>query len=120
VKLAPKHPPGRCTRKARAFESEIRQLRAQGYTLEAIRGALADAGVQVSRSTVQREAARHVRDARAEDDASRHPARPAPAPAPTPARAELPSGKDIAEAFVRNHISNPLIRSRSSDEDRRH
>lgn len=58
MKLAPTDPPGRITRKARAFASEILQFRAQGYTFEAIREALAGAGVHVSNSTVQREVAR--------------------------------------------------------------
>lgn len=123
MKLAPKHPPGRRTRKARAFKAEIRQLRAEGYTFEAIRAALADAGVQVSRSTVQREAARQALDAAGEDGAVRHAAKPTkrrpPEPALAPARAEPLSGKDIAEAFVRSRITNPLIRNRSSDEDSR-
>ena len=118
MKLAPKHPPGRRTRKARAFEAEIRQLRAEGYTFEAIRAALADAGVLVSRCTVQREAARQALDAAAEgeDAAARNadtPIKRRPSvPAPTPARAEPLNGKDIAEAFVRNRITNPLIRNR--------
>ena len=59
-KLTPRHPPGRCTRKARAYAVEIRRLHALGYTLEAIREALADVGVNVSKSTVHRETARHV------------------------------------------------------------
>ena len=58
MKLAPKDPPGRSTRRARGFAAEIGQLRAQGYTFEAIREALAEAGVKVSKSTVQREMAR--------------------------------------------------------------
>jgi hypothetical protein len=126
MKLAPKHPPGRRTRKARAFEAEIRQLRAEGYTFESIRTALADAGVHVSRSTVQREAARQAHDAAAEadDGAARNTDMPMkrrpPRPALAPARAEPLSGKDIAEAFVRNRITNPLIRNRSPDEDSRH
>jgi biotin operon repressor len=127
MKLAPKHPPGRRTRKARAFEAEIRQLRAAGYTFESIRAALADAGVQVSRSTVQREAARQALDAAAEgaDGAARSADTPMkrqpPEPALAAARAEPLSGKDIAEAFVRNRITNPLIRNRSTnDEDSRH
>ncbi|KNZ30850.1 MAG: hypothetical protein AD742_20170 [Methylibium sp. NZG] len=126
MKLAPKHPPGRRTRKARAFEAEIRQLRAEGYTFEAIRAALADAGVLVSRSTVQREAARQELDAAAEveDGAARTAETPTKRRPPVPAlalpRAEPLSGKDIAEAFVRNRITNPLIRNRSSDEDSRH
>ena len=41
-------PPGRITRKARDLEADVVQLRAQGYTLEAIRQALAGAGVHVS------------------------------------------------------------------------
>lgn len=126
MKLAPKHPPGRRTRKARVFEAEIRQLRAEGYTFESIRAALADAGVQVSRSTVQREAAREALDVAAEGQhgAARNadtPTKRRPTePAPAPARAEPLSGKDIAEAFVRSRITNPLIRNRSTDEDSRH
>ena len=58
MRLNPKLPPGRVNRKARAFEPEIARLRSQGYTCEAIRAALADIGVNVSLSTVQREAAR--------------------------------------------------------------
>jgi IS30 family transposase len=43
---------------AGAFSQEIRRLRAEGYSFEAIREALAKAGVAVSNSTVQREARR--------------------------------------------------------------
>ena len=57
-RLIPRRPPGRCNRKARTFSAEIRRLRAEGYALEVIREALLDAGVVVSKSTVQREAAR--------------------------------------------------------------
>ncbi|WP_428424464.1 hypothetical protein [Methylibium sp.] len=130
MKLSPKRPPGRSTRKARAFGAEIGQLRAQGYTFEAIREALAEAGVHVSRSTVQREVARHAQGPTAVGAAGVFlplaPARtPAVTEAPaaldgTPARTELRSGKDIAEAFVRDRITNPLLRTRSSNEDSRH
>ena len=58
MKLVPKEPPGRSTRKARGFASDMRELRAQGYTFAAIREALAAAGVHVSNATVQREVAR--------------------------------------------------------------
>jgi hypothetical protein len=58
--LTPADSPGRQTRKARAFEADIRQLRAQGYTFQAIKETLAKSGVQVSKSTVQREAGRLV------------------------------------------------------------
>jgi hypothetical protein len=126
MKLAPKHPPGRQTRKARAFEAEIRQLRAEGYTFESIRAALADAGVQVSRSTVQREAARQALDAAAgvgdgaaRDSGTATTERP-PVPVLAPAGTESLSGKHIAEAFVRSRITNSLIRNRSTDEDSRH
>lgn len=132
--LTPKRPPGRSTRKARAFEADIAQLRAQGYTLEAIREALAEAGVHVGKSTVQREAARSTpgRQAKAVEvvtaGADRIAAPPhAPTGVETPvapvsasSRAELRSGKDIAEAFVRNRITNPLVRTRSSHENSRH
>jgi hypothetical protein len=52
--LTPETPPGRSTRKARGYTGEIAQLRAQGYSLEAIRLALAAAGIEVSLSTVCR------------------------------------------------------------------
>jgi len=124
VKLAPRVPPGRRNRKGRAFEAEIARLRAAGYTLEAIREALAAAGVHVSKSTVQREAARR-------SIATRTPVPTAPPPRPgpvhasptqplpagavaAPARAastfELRSGRDIAEVFMRGRITNPLVR----------
>lgn len=57
-RLTPKQPPGRITRKARAYTSEILRLRDAGYSFDAIREALADVGVKVSRSTVWRETAR--------------------------------------------------------------
>ena len=57
-RLIPRRPPGRCSRKARTFSAEIKRLRAEGYSFGAIREALAEAGVVVSTSTVQREAAR--------------------------------------------------------------
>ena len=118
-------PPGRITRKARDFEAEIVQLRAQGYTLVAIRRALAGAGVQVSISTVRREANRHaapkpVAAASSNTPGVRPPSPPkAAATSVAPARlvitAALPeqrSGKEIAEAFVRNQSTNPLIRAK--------
>ena len=116
MNLAPKTPPGRRTRKARAFAAEIGALRAQGYTLDAIREALADVGVQVSRATVSREAARAMAgNATPAVSASRPlaggvaPARSVGAIAPA---AGLPSGKDIAEAFARSQSTNPLIRAK--------
>jgi hypothetical protein len=57
-RLTPKQPPGRITRKARAYASEILRLHEAGYSLDAIREALADVGVKVSISTVWRETTR--------------------------------------------------------------
>lgn len=61
MQLTPRLPPGRKSRKALAFADEIRRLRALGYTTEAIRQALADAGIAVSASTVHREATRQIK-----------------------------------------------------------
>ena len=60
IKLVPSEPPGRSSRKARRFAPEMRALRAQGYTFEAIRLVLASSGVHVSNATVQREAASRI------------------------------------------------------------
>lgn len=57
MKLDPVGPPTGY-RRARRYASQMLELRLQGYTFEAIREALADAGVNVSNSTVQREVAR--------------------------------------------------------------
>lgn len=57
-RLTPRQPPGRTTRRARAYASEILRLREAGYSFDAIRSALADVGLKVSRSTVRRETMR--------------------------------------------------------------
>lgn len=125
--LVPSSPPGRRNRKGRAFEDQIARLRAEGYTLEAIRDALAAVGVHVSKSTVQREAARDANRVQAPGLAcsparrviasmtpSPLPTAPSPAtPATPPTAADRRSGKDIAEAFVRGRVTNPLISPRS-------
>lgn len=125
--LAPSSPPGRRNRKGRAFEDQIARLRAEGYTLEAIRDALAAVGVHVSKSTVQREAAREAKRSQAPGVAApsaKHviasatpsllPTAPSPAtPVTPPTPADRRSGKDIAEAFVRSRVTNPLISPRS-------
>jgi hypothetical protein len=122
--LVPTQPPGRATRKARAFAADIVQLRAQGYTLEAIRSALAAAGVCVSPSTVWREAKRTVPHPEARPTSSGMPdglatlPLPASTPAaaaaapPVPFRGDRRSGKEIAEEFMRSQITNPLIRAK--------
>ena len=122
MKLNPRIPPGRTNRKARAFASEIARLRLDGYGCGAIREALADAGVDVSKSTVQREVARLSRSAPLTTRyASTPPAHQRPGPdssgPPAPIQHRLAdeprSGKDIAEAFVKGRITNPLMRARS-------
>jgi hypothetical protein len=125
MKLVPIRPPGPNARKARAFEAEIRQLRARGYTFEAIREALAGAGVHVSNSTVQREVARaNKSEASASPTVLGGPSdRPALSLAPVVheppatlrgncATDDRRSGKDLAEAFVRSQSTNPLIRTK--------
>ena len=119
--LIPKHPPGRSNRKARAYAADIARLRTEGYTLEAIRSTLADAGLLVSLSTVQREAARPTRRALAADDRPVHhtPIQRAPQTSPpinaTPALGGGPrSAKEIAAEFMAKQITNPLVRHRSN------
>jgi len=126
MRLVPTEPPGRSTRKARDFETEIVQLRAQGYTLEAIRQALARAGVHVSIGTVRREAARPaaphlpgpVAETATPSVSARSPSRdpttvPTPAaPVTAPVPPERRSGREIAEVFMRDRTTNPLIRSK--------
>ena len=117
MSLTPQRPPGHANRKARAFESEMRLLREEGYTLQAIREALAEAGVRVSKSTVQRELTRPPRRRLAAPPpaAAVRSARPqliehAPAAvSPTP---EPLSGREIAEAFASTQITNPLLRAK--------
>ena len=120
MQLQPKHPPGRKRRKVRAFAAEICALQASGYTCEEIREALADLGVRVSRSTVQREAARSSQRtglaaaAVAMAVSAPSPAAPLPQRAPSP-RALRPHATDprtsrqIAEDFMKDQITNPLL-----------
>jgi hypothetical protein len=94
TRLTPKHPPGRSSRKARAFEAEISRLYAEGYSCEAIRVALADAGVCVSASTVWREVARHGPPADL-----RWPAFPLMAQSPEAAAASDTRENDVTDAM---------------------
>jgi hypothetical protein len=121
VRLNPKHPPGRVNRRARAFEAEIARLRADGYTCEAIRVALAEIGLVVSLSTVQREARRTKQStpsASASPISATSAAKLAPSVAPvflsSPFGADPRSSKEIAADFVSKHVTNPLLRARSS------
>jgi hypothetical protein len=128
VKLEPKRPPGRPNRKALFFEAEIARLRSEGYPCEAIWEALVEAGLALSLSAVKREVARlHKR-------AAGVARRSAPAAAFTPLQASAfqtpvaspagttssPSGKDVAAAWMKDHITNPLVRARITDESGSH
>ena len=108
----PKHPPGRSNRKARAYAADIARLQTEGYTLEAIRLALADAGLQVSLSTVQREAARPTRRVLGTDDRQVHRTpiqRVAPPDPPIKAPVSLGTAprpaKEIAAEFMADRKS---------------
>ena len=123
--LTPKLPPGRANRKALAFVADIQRLRAAGYSFEAIRLALLDAGVEVSRTTVKREAAR--RRAAAPSGPQRLAALPPPLAAsgagdaviaPASFIGDSRNGKEIAEAFMKGRVSNPLMQQRNTDESR--
>ncbi|KQV49528.1 hypothetical protein ASC95_18235 [Pelomonas sp. Root1217] len=120
ARLQPKQPPGQRSRKARRFADEIQRLHAEGYSLDSIRESLADAGIVVSWSTVQREAARHAHGLPPRDVAKPQPDLPASAvrrPVDASAQAVAPSaaalrqsGKEVAQAFFEAHNSNPLLR----------
>ncbi len=132
MELLPRRPPGRIDRKAAAYAAEIKRLRAAGYTHEAIREALADLGIAVSECAVRREAQRRTPEQpaptnrpRGSSSAAMSPTREAPnvnkpivtltpvAPAPASPAAHLP-GQGIAEDFVRDRITNPLLRKEPS------
>ena len=118
--LEPKLPPGRANRKALRFSVDIRRLRNAGYTFSAIRMALLDAGVDVSLTTVKREAARQGSDATAarpigdEQQVLSAPVAIAGAPATSSTRARGAPGREIAEAFFNAHPSNPLFPTKES------
>ena len=137
MKLVPTDPPGRSSRKARRFAQDMRELRAQGYTFEAIRMALAAVGVHVSNATVQREVARATKatsssqgsgaDVRPEEwpAAPTQPLASASPPSTTAPQApqfvsvqtDMRSGKEIAEAFASSRITNPLALARLNAKD---
>jgi hypothetical protein len=137
MNLIPARPPGSNARKARAFACEIRQLRDKGYTFEAIREALAAAGIHVSNSTVQREVARTTRRAAAMFSADAAASLQVNEPKPVVATASVHAsggtataarasstvhhdqasrpvarrlrGKEDADAFFSLHHNNPLL-----------
>jgi len=112
VTLSPKLPPGRVNRKALQFAGDIRRLRSAGYTFSAIRLALLDAGIRVSLTTVKREAARRgACGAVAPSPTEAPPVRPA-RPSDSIASTDARTGKEVAEAFAKSRITNPLIRTK--------
>jgi septum formation inhibitor MinC len=137
MKLVPTDPPGRSSRKAKRFAQDMRELRAQGYTFEAIRMALAAVGVHVSNATVQREVARATKadsvpkvlasGARPDEvpPALTQPLAFATPPSTTEphspqvvsVQTDMRSGKEIAEAFASSRITNPLARARLNARD---
>jgi hypothetical protein len=122
------------------FAVDILRLRSQGYTFEAIREALAAAGVHVSNSTVQREVARGAKKPPVALSRVVHPqdhisalqravagdsvqvmGGDAPMPAPTPPGrgadgpsmfANGPGGAEVAKAFMATQITNPFMREK--------
>ena len=118
--LQPRRQPGRTDRKAAAYASEIARLRAEGYTYDAIREALADVGVTLSTSTLRREVRRPRHPAESARSitrsAARTPTKAVPSSPPQPPK-RLPSlantsGREIAQAFFNSHPSNPLLRAK--------
>ncbi len=119
MKLTPRQPPGRTSRKARAFSAEIARLYADGYTCAAIREALGDVGIHVSRSTVQREVVRQSKSRPLDR------AQPLVAPESRAPPSSFPStnlatrgneppkrGRDVAAAFFEGRTTNSLVRNR--------
>lgn len=127
MSLKPLKPPGRLNRKALAFGPEICRLHAAGHTCEAIRLALLEAGVKVSRSTVHRELTKPGSRAQFAPVAFVDPVASEPRTWLTPAIGSSSafandprSAKEIAAAFVAGRITNPLLRSRSTHEGSSH
>jgi hypothetical protein len=120
--LQPRREPGRSDRKAAAHASEILRLRAEGYTFEAIREALADVGIQLSESALRREVRRHQRPANGASSGARPAPRTFAAPTASPSQAAASvssavtgsSGRDIAKAFFDANPSNPLLRAKEN------
>ena len=120
MSLEPKLPPGRANRKALRFSVDIRRLRDAGYTFSAIQTALLEAGVEVSLTTIKREAARQGSKPalhRAHGSEKHLPSDP-PAIAGVPAASTSLSrggtGREVAEAFFNANPSNPLLPTKES------
>lgn len=112
MQLVPKLPPGRRDRKIAAYGDEIRRLHAAGYTFRTIQATLADAGVRVHVTTVQREACRTARSSQTVGASSAPSASPAAVSAISGLVPGKVSARDFASAFMQEHIGNPLLRAR--------
>jgi hypothetical protein len=120
VKLQAKRPPGRADRKAGAYASEILRMRAEGYTYEAIREALASVGITLTEASLRREVRRPQKQAprttaespvRLELGSQLPPSMNHRTSAPCPANTDGNRGRQVAEAFFTANPSNPLFRS---------
>jgi hypothetical protein len=122
VRLQPIRPPGRADRKAAAYAVEIVRLRADGYTYEAIREALAEVGITLSECALRREVRRHEKwtvgaasevhpTPQAPPGLSLSVARPL-ATGPPPSKDA--TGREIAAAFFDANPSNPLLPTKES------
>lgn len=126
MQLQPRRPPGRVDRKAAAYAAEIVRLRAEGYTYEAIREALAEVGIELSECALRREVRRHERRHVGAPSAVRPASQPPAAPSLSVARrspaglatgpppSTNATGREIAEAFFSAHPSNPLLPAKES------
>lgn len=120
MSLEPKLPPGRANRKALRFSVDIRRLRDAGYTFSAIQMALLDAGVEVSLTTIKREAARRgsnplvQRWNGTEQELPSDPLSTAGAPVASSSHSRGGTGREIAEAFFNANPSNPLLPTKES------
>ena len=122
MQLTPKRPPGRADRKAAAYAVEIVRLRAEGYTYEAIREALAEVGITLSECALRREVRRHEkRTVGAVQDVQQTPRAPAGVSlsvarplATGPPPSKNATGREIAEAFFNANPSNPLLSAKES------
>lgn len=122
MQLQPKRPPGRVDRKAAAYAAEIVRLRAEGYTYEAIREALAEVGIDLSECALRREVRRHQRQVVGAPPNAQPPSLgPATPPlsvtrplATGPPSSTNATGREIAEAFFNANPSNPLLPPKES------
>jgi hypothetical protein len=130
--LTPKLPPGRANRKALAYTAEIQRLRASGYSFEAIRLTLLEAGLKVGLTTIKREAAQRPAIATAARQSyvpppplqQLNPASAASSALLTPGEpppvlgsyvGDSRSGKEIVEAFMQGRITNPLLKGKKNE-----